>query len=77
MVKKIVTIDLDQYGGTGTWTGTPTQLPASGFSNKQYTKGSKKIGRVKPAKGGYLGKKIRKPQKKKEKNITRKNSKGI
>ena len=61
---KIITIDLTKYGATGTWTGTPTQLPASGFSNKQYTKGRKNLGRVKPAKGGYLGKKIRRPQKK-------------
>ena len=61
---KIITIDLSQYGGTGTWTGPITVLAPKLGSGSQYTKGRKKLGRVKPAKGGYLGKKIRKPQKK-------------
>ena len=61
---KIITIDLTKYGGVGTWKGPVTVLSPGTYDNKQYTKGRKKLGRVKPAKGGYLGKKIRKPQKK-------------
>ena len=54
---KIITIDLAQYGGTGTWTGKVTQLPAGGFSRKQVTKSVKKPGRVKQAMGGMMKKK--------------------
>ena len=38
---KIITIDLAQYGGTGTWTGTVKQLPSGGYSRKQVTKSVK------------------------------------
>ena len=61
---KIITIDLGRYGGTGTWTGTVTQLPKSGFSNKKSNmnpaKGIK-LGSKRPvgAKGGYMKKKVK------------------
>ena len=61
---KIITIDLTKYGGVGTWKGPITVLSQGTYSNTQPTKSVKKPGRVKPAKGGYLGKKIRRPQKK-------------
>ena len=61
---KIITIDLTKYGGVGTWKGPVTVLSPGTYKDTQPTKGRKKLGRVKPAKGGYLGKKIRKPQKK-------------
>ena len=61
---KIITIDLSQYGGVGTWKGPITVLAPQTYTGSQYTKGRKKLGRIKPAKGGYLGKKIRRPQKK-------------
>ena len=54
---KIITIDLSQYGGTGTWTGPITKLPSSGYSSKKYTKSVKKPGRVKQAMGGMMKKK--------------------
>ena len=54
---KIITIDLAQYGGTGTWTGTIKQLPSGGYSRKQVTKSVKKLGRVKNAMGGMMKKK--------------------
>jgi len=60
---KIITIDLTKYGGTGKWTGPITVLTPGSYDNTQYTRSTKKLGRVKPAKGGYL-KKMRKPQKK-------------
>ena len=53
---KIITIDLAQYGGTGTWTGKVTQLPAGGFSRKQVTKSNKSPRRLK-AMGGMMKKK--------------------
>ena len=57
---KIITIDLTQYGGTGTWKGKVTQLPSGGFSNKQYTKSNKSPGTIKyKAKGGYMKKRGR------------------
>ena len=31
---KIITIDLSQYGGTGTWKGPVTVLPRSGLTGK-------------------------------------------
>ena len=61
---KVITIDLSKYGGTGTWTGTVTQLPKSGFSNKKSNmnpaKGIK-LGSKRPvgAKGGYMKKKVK------------------
>ena len=64
MGDKIITIDLSQYGGVGTWKGPVTVLSPGTYSGTQPTKSVKKPGRVKPAKGGYLGKKIRRPQKK-------------
>ena len=68
MVKKIVTIDLDQYGGTGTWTGPITILPRSGLTGKNSQFSTAKTIKLSPkrpkgATGGYM-KKIRKPQKK-------------
>ena len=54
---KIITIDLSQYGGTGTWTGKITQLPSGGYSSKKYTKSVKKPGRIKNAMGGMMKKK--------------------
>ena len=53
---KIITIDLTQYGGTGTWTGTVNQLPSGGYSRKQVTKSVKKPRRLK-AMGGMMKKK--------------------
>jgi len=53
---KIITIDLSQYGGTGTWTGPITKLPSSGYSSKKYTK-SNKSPRPKRAMGGMMKKK--------------------
>jgi len=54
---KIITIDLSQYGGTGTWTGTIKQLPSGGYSRKQVTKSVKKPSRIKNAMGGMMKKK--------------------
>jgi len=53
---KIITIDLSQYGGTGTWTGPITKLPSSGYSSKKYTK-SVKSPRPLKSKGGMMKKK--------------------
>ena len=68
MVKKIVTIDLDKYGGTGTWTGPITILPRSGLTGKNSQFSTAKTIKHTPkrptgATGGYM-KKIRRPQKK-------------
>jgi hypothetical protein len=65
--KKIVTIDLDQYGGTGTWTGPITVLPRSGLKGKNSQFSTAKTIKHTPKKpynkGGYA-KKMRTQQKK-------------
>ena len=59
---KIITIDLGQYGGVGTWKGPVTVLPRSGLTGKNSQFSTAKTIKHSPkrpyrAKGGMMKKK--------------------